>query len=127
MQARLKWSNETGHLVKDVKWSIKRLEAEIASFKNAALGLNTIEKRSGTSEYRKPRLSKSGSTHYRQALYFPAMAASRKNPDVQALHQRLVEGGNPKMCALGLLCARATLAAMVDGPHYCQKIAKWRK
>ena len=30
-------------------------------------------------------LSKSGSTHFRQALYFPVMVASRRNPDVHAL------------------------------------------
>ena len=57
--------------------------AEVASF----LGLNPIEKRSGKSEYRKPRLSKSGSKHFRQALYFTAMVATRRNPDVQALYE----------------------------------------
>ena len=86
--------------------------AEVASF----LGLNPIEKRSGKSEYRKPRLSKSGSTHYRQALYFPAMVATRRNPDVQALYERLVEGGKPKMCALG--------AAMRKLMHICYGVYK---
>ena len=86
--------------------------AEVASF----LGLNPIEKRSGKSEYRKPRLSKSGSSHYRQALYFPAMVASRKNPDVQALYERLVEPGKPKMCALG--------AAMRKLVHICYGVYK---
>ena len=86
--------------------------AEVASF----LGLNPIEKRSGKSEYRKPRLSKSGSSHYRQALYFPAMVASRKNPDVQALYERLVDAGKPKMCALG--------AAMRKLVHICYGVYK---
>ena len=86
--------------------------AEVASF----LGLNPIEKRSGKSEYRKPRLSKSGSAHYRQALYFPAMVATRKNPDVQALYERLVEAGRPKMCALG--------AAMRKLVHICYGVYK---
>ncbi len=89
-----------------------RSAAEVASF----LGLNPIEKRSGKSEYRKPRLSKSGSSHYRQALYFPAMVASRKNPDVQALYERLVEAGKPKMCALG--------AAMRKLVHICYGVYK---
>ena len=57
---------------------------EVASF----LGLNPIEKRSGNSQYRRPRLSKSGSGHYRQKLYFPAMVATRKNPDIKALYER---------------------------------------
>jgi len=86
--------------------------AEVASF----LGLNPIEKRSGKSEYRKPRLSKSGSSHYRQALYFPAMVASRKNPDVRALYERLVDDGKPKMCALG--------AAMRKLVHICYGVYK---
>ena len=86
--------------------------AEVASF----LGLNPIEKRSGKSEYRKPRLSKSGSTHFRQALYFPAMVASQRNPDVQALYERLVQAGKPKMCALG--------AAMRKLVHICYGVYK---
>lgn len=86
--------------------------AEVASF----LGLNPIEKRSGKSEYRKPRLSKSGSSHYRQALYFPAMVASRRNPDVQALYERLVGAGKPKRCALG--------AAMRKLVHICYGVYK---
>ena len=86
--------------------------AEVASF----LGLNPIEKRSGKSEYRKPRLSKSGSAHFRQALYFPAMVATRKNPDVQALYERLVGAGRPKMCALG--------AAMRKLVHICYGVYK---
>ncbi len=86
--------------------------AEVASF----LGLNPIEKRSGKSEYRKPRLSKSGSSHYRQALYFPAMVATRRNPDVQALYDRLVDAGKPKMCALG--------AAMRKLVHICYGVYK---
>ena len=86
--------------------------AEVASF----LGLNPIEKRSGKSEYRKPRLSKTGSSHYRQALYFPAMVATRRNPDVQALYERLVDAGKPKMCALG--------AAMRKLVHICYGVYK---
>lgn len=86
--------------------------AEVACF----LGLNPIEKRSGKSEYRKPRLSKSGSSYYRQALYFPAMVASRKNPDVQAHYERLVDAGKPKMCALG--------AAMRKLIHICYGVYK---
>jgi transposase len=86
--------------------------AEVVSF----LGLNPIEKRSGKSEYGKPRLSKSGSSHYRQALYFPTMVASRKNRDVQALYGRLVNAGKPKMYALG--------AAMRKLVHICYDVYK---
>jgi len=89
-----------------------RSAPEVASF----LGLNPIEKRSGKSEYRRPRLSKSGSGHYRQQLYFPAMVATRKNPDIKALYERLLAAGKTKMCALG--------AAMRKLVHICYGVVK---
>ena len=89
--------------------------SEVASF----LGLNPIEKRSGRSEYRKPRLSKSGSARYRQAFYFPAMVATRKNPDVRALYERLLDAGKPKMCALG--AAMRKLVHISYGVHKNQR------
>ena len=85
---------------------------EVASF----LGLNPIEKRSGNSQYRRPRLSKSGSGHYRQKLYFPAMVATRKNPDIKALYERLLAADKTKMCALG--------AAMRKLVHICYGVMK---
>ena len=69
-----------------------RSAPEVASF----FGLNPIEKRSGKSQYRRPRLSKSGSGHNRQQLYFPAMVATRKNPDIKALYQRLLAADKTK-------------------------------
>ena len=89
-----------------------RSAPEVASF----LGLNPIEKRSGKSEYRRPRLSKSGSGHYRQQLYFPAMVATRKNPDIKALYERLLAADKTKMCALG--------AAMRKLVHICYGVVK---
>ena len=85
---------------------------EVASF----LGLNPIEKRSGNSQYRRPRLSKSGSRHYRQQLYFPAIVATRKNPDIKALYERLLAADKTKMCALG--------AAMRKLVHICYGVVK---
>jgi len=89
-----------------------RSAPEVASF----LGLNPIEKRSGKSQYRRPRLSKSGSGNYRQQLYFPAMVATRKNPDIQALYERLLAADKSKMCALG--------AAMRKLVHICYGVVK---
>jgi transposase len=89
-----------------------RSAPEVASF----LGLNPIEKRSGKSQYRRPRLSKSGSGHYRQKLYFPAMVATRKNPDIKALYERLLAADKTKMCALG--------AAMRKLVHICYGVVK---
>ena len=85
---------------------------EVASF----LGLNPIEKRSGNSQYRRPRLSKSGSRHYRRQLYFPAIVATRKNPDIKALYERLLAADKTKMCALG--------AAMRKLVHICYGVVK---
>lgn len=85
---------------------------DVASF----LGLNPIEKRSGNSQYRRPRLSKSGSRHYRQQLYFPAIVATRKNPDIKALYERLLAADKTKMCALG--------AAMRKLAHICYGVVK---
>ena len=89
-----------------------RSAPEVASF----LGLNPIEKRSGKSQYRRPRLSKSGSGYYRQQLYFPAMVATRKNPDIKALYERLLAADKTKMCALG--------AAMRKLVHICYGVVK---
>ncbi len=89
-----------------------RSAPEVASF----LGLNPIEKRSGKSQYRRPRLSKSGSRHYRQQLYFPAIVATRKNPDIKALYERLLAADKTKMCALG--------AAMRKLVHICYGVVK---
>ncbi len=89
-----------------------RSAPQVASF----LGLNPIEKRSGKSQYRRPRLSKSGSGHFRQKLYFPAMVATRKNPDIKALYERLLAADKTKMCALG--------AAMRKLVHICYGVVK---
>ncbi len=70
---------------------------QVASF----LGLNPIEKQSGITRYRRHRLSKAGSGRFRQALFFPAMVATRKNPDIKAQNARLLAAGKCKMCALG--------------------------
>lgn len=85
---------------------------EVASF----IGLNPIEKRSGTTEYRRPRLSKAGNGYFRQALFYPAMVATAKNPDIQAQYDRLRTNGKSKMCAIG--------AAMRKLVHICYGVLK---
>lgn len=67
----------------------------------AYLGLVPVEHQSGTSVWRRPHLSKAGSARLRAALYFPAVVASRYNPDVAALYRRLLARGKCKMAALG--------------------------
>ena len=88
---------------------------EVASF----LGLNPIEKQSGKTQYRRPRLSKAGNGRFRQSLYFPAMVATRKNPDIKAQYDRLLAAEKSKMCALG--------AAMRKLVHICFGVLKHQR
>jgi transposase len=85
---------------------------EVASF----IGLNPIEKRSGKTVYRRTRLSKAGNGFYRQALFFPAIVATSKNPDIREQYQRLLANDKTKMCAIG--------AAMRKLVHICYGVLK---
>ncbi|MDA0791112.1 MAG: transposase [Proteobacteria bacterium] len=85
---------------------------EVASF----IGLNPIEKRSGMTEYRRPRLSKAGNGYFRQSLFFPAMVATSKNPDIKVQYKRLLANGKSKMCAI-----RAAMRKLV---HICYGVLK---
>lgn len=70
---------------------------EVAAF----LGLVPVEKQSGTSVIGRPRMSKAGSGRLRGALYMPAIVATKYNPDIKALYQRLLRAGKSKKSALG--------------------------
>lgn len=48
---------------------------------------------SGTSVHKKSRLSKTGNTHLRQALYMPAIVAKKCNPIIREFCQRLIASG----------------------------------
>lgn len=67
----------------------------------AFLGLAPVEKQSGTSVRTRPRLSKAGDARLRRALYMPAIVATKYNPDIRALYQRLIRAGKTKMAAIG--------------------------
>lgn len=67
----------------------------------AFLGLIPVEYESGTSVFKRPRLSKAGDSRFRAALYMPAIVATRHNPDIRALYQRLIKAGKTKMAAIG--------------------------
>jgi transposase len=64
-------------------------------------GLNPRQRESGTSVHGTARLSKVGSGALRKALYFPALAALRHNPIVQALRERLRARGKHRMVIVG--------------------------
>ena len=52
----------------------------------------------------------------RRKLYFPALVATSKNPDIKALYERLLAVDKTKMCALG--------AAMRKLVHICYGVVK---
>lgn len=84
----------------------------------AYLGLVPIERQSGSSVLGKARLSKAGPPRIRAALYMAAVVATRFNPHVKALYERLVAKGKAKMAAIG--------AAMRKLAHLCFGVLKTR-
>jgi transposase len=91
------------------------------SFKSAEqaaafLGLVPVEHQSGSSVHKRPHLSKNGDAKTRAVLYMAAIVASRHNPDIKALYERLCAKGKAKMAALG--------AAMRKLVHLCFGVLK---
>lgn len=82
----------------------------------AYLGLVPIERQSGSSVMGKARMSKAGPTRVRAVLYMAAVVATRWNPHVKAIYERLVAKGKSKMSALG--------AAMRKLVHLCFGVIK---
>lgn len=77
--------------------SLYRSARQLAAFAGLAPRLHE----SGTSVKKKARLSKIGTPRLRKALYFPAIAAIRYNPQVRALSLRLKERGKCPMQIIG--------------------------
>lgn len=67
----------------------------------AYVGLNPMERTSGSSVRGRPRLSKMGPAALRRALYMPAVVAKGCNPFVQALWARLAAKGKHNLAILG--------------------------
>lgn len=77
----------------------------------AFAGLAPSEFRSGKSVHKHTRLSKAGSRHLRQAVYFPAVTAVRHNPLVKALYERLIASGKARMAAMGAAMRKVLMLA----------------
>ncbi len=84
----------------------------------AYLGLVPIERQSGSSVLGRARLSKAGPARIRAVLYMAAIVATRFNPHVRAVYERLLARGKSKMSALG--------AAMRKLVHLCFGVLKTR-
>jgi transposase len=86
---------------------------ERASSFAAYLGVTPSEHSSGTSVHQRPRMSKMGAKNLRRALYFPAVQATKYNPQIKALYERLIAKGHAKKSALG--AAMRKLAHQIYG------------
>jgi len=82
----------------------------------AYLGLVPVERQSGSSVLGRARLSKAGPARIRAVLYMAAIVATRCNPHVKAIYERLLARGKSKMSALG--------AAMRKLVHLCFGVLK---
>jgi transposase len=69
----------------------------------AHAGLTPTERSSGTSVHGKTRLSCTGNSRLRKALYMPAVVSMRHNPLLQAFSERLLVRGKAKMQAIGAI------------------------
>ncbi len=76
----------------------------------AFAGLSPREHQSGTLRGR-TRLAKTGNSRLRKMLYFPAMSATRFNPILKALYERLVAAGKPKRVALAAVMRKLLILA----------------
>lgn len=85
----------------------------------AYLGLVPVERQSGSSVLGRAKLSKAGSARIRAVLYMAAIVATRYNPHVKAIYNRLLARGKSKMSALG--------AAMRKLVHLCFGVLKTRQ
>ncbi len=69
----------------------------------AHAGLTPCERSSGTSVHGKTRLSCTGNSRLRKALYMPAIVSMRHNPLLKAFSERLLDRGKAKMQAIGAI------------------------
>ena len=91
----------------------------------AFLGLVPVECQSGSSLHRRPRLSKAGAPRIRAALYMAAVVATRHNPHIQALYERLLARGKAKMAALGAAMRKLVQLAFGVLKHQQPYQAHW--
>jgi len=74
----------------------------------ALVGLDPIEKTSGTSVKGKVKISKNGNRHIRKLLYMPTLCAIKNNQKINIFYNRLIEHHKPKKVAV-IACMRKLL------------------
>ncbi len=75
-------------------------------------GYDVVQNETGTSLKGKTRISKKGNSHIRRVLFFPALAAARFEPSLQALYQRINER-NPKIKMIGAVAVQRKLLVLI--------------
>jgi len=76
----------------------------------ASAGLDPRPYESGTSTNKPRRISKSGNRYLREALFFPALVASRNDPNVKAFYEKLVAKGKKTLQAITAIMRKLLLA-----------------
>lgn len=95
---------------------LKSRAFESAEQAAAFLGVVPVAHQSGSSVLQRPHLSKNGDAKTRTVLYMAAVVATRYNPDIKTLYERLCARGKAKMTAIG--------AAMRKLVHICFGVIK---
>lgn len=110
-------------------------EVDISSFQQASqlaayAGLIPGEHSSGSSVHKKSKLSNVGNKHLRTAFYMPSLSASRFNPIIASLVERMTARGKSSMCILGAVMRKLLHLAFgvlktrkPFDPHYLQNIS----
>jgi hypothetical protein len=89
---------------------------------SAYLGLVPIERQSGSSLLGRAKLSKAGPSRIRAVLYMAAIVATKYNPHVKALFERLL-AGKSKISALGA-CMRKTGSPVFRCTENAKKVSR---
>lgn len=95
-----------------------RILAEVAAFPAdmtgpqwvAMSGLDPRPHESGSSTHKLRRITKAGNHYLREALYYPALVGSRKDPHIKAFYEKLIAKGKKPMQALVAIMRKLLLA-----------------
>jgi transposase len=110
---------------------LAELPEQIANARAAAAYAGVTPRREDSGQKKgRARLSKTGNTHLRQALYMPASSGRKTNPRLQACAQRLADKGKTRKQAIGAcmhLLLRLCVGVMASGkafdPHWQKQAA----
>lgn len=83
----------------------------------AYAGLAPREIKSGSSVFRRARLSKIGNSRIRKALYFPALTAVKYNSNLASFQERLISSGKAPMAAIGAVMRKLVHLAFAVLKH----------